>query len=58
VFVRHIEAVKRGLPPERLLVCEIAEGWAPLCRFLERPVPDAPFPRVNATAEFRRRFHD
>jgi Sulfotransferase domain len=58
VFLRHIEAVKEGLPPERLLVYEIAEGWAPLCRFLERPVPDAPFPRVNATAEFRQRFRD
>jgi hypothetical protein len=58
VFLRHIEAVKQGLPPERLLVYEIAEGWAPLCRFLGRPVPDAPFPHVNATAEFRQRFHD
>jgi hypothetical protein len=58
VFLRHIEAVKEGLPPERLLVYEIAEGWAPLCRFLGRPVPDAPFPHVNATGEFRQRFSD
>lgn len=58
MFLRHIARVKEALPPERLLVYEIVEGWAPLCRFLERPVPDAPFPRVNATAEFRQRFRD
>lgn len=58
MFLRHIARVKEALPPERLLVYEIVEGWAPLCRFLERPVPNAPFPRVNATAEFRQRFRD
>ena len=40
VFLRHIEAVKRGLPAERLLVYEVREGWEPLCRFLRLPVPD------------------
>lgn len=24
------------------------EGWAPLCAFLGKPVPDRPFPRSNA----------
>ena len=24
-----------------------------LCRFLGEPVPDAPFPRTNSTAEFQ-----
>jgi hypothetical protein len=58
VFLRHIEAVKRGLPQERLLVYEIAEGWAPLCRFLQLQVPDMAFPHANATEDFRARFHD
>lgn len=26
------------------------EGWAPLCAFLGKPVPDRPFPRSNAAA--------
>jgi hypothetical protein len=56
VFLRHIEEVKRGLPPERLLVYEVREGWDPLCRFLGLPVPDEPFPHVNATDAFRERF--
>ena len=47
VFVAHIEEVKRVVPPERLLVYNVAEGWAPLCEFLGVPVPDEPFPRLN-----------
>jgi hypothetical protein len=51
-FDRHNAAVQAALPPERLLVYEVAQGWEPLCRFLGRPVPATPFPRVNSTAEF------
>jgi hypothetical protein len=56
VFYRHIEEVKRTVPAERLLVYEVKEGWEPLCRFLNVPVPEGkPFPRVNETPEFKRR---
>lgn len=26
---------------------DLAEGWEPLCKFLGKPIPDEPFPRVN-----------
>jgi Sulfotransferase domain len=58
VFREHLAAVRRTIPPERLLVYRVADGWAPLCRFLGRPVPDAPFPHANSTEDFRRRFTD
>lgn len=58
VFRKHVAEVQRAIPPERLLVYRVADGWAPLCRFLERPVPDDPFPHVNATDDFHRRFRD
>jgi len=51
-FDRHNAAVKAAFSPERLLVYEVAQGWEPLCRFLGRPVPATPFPRVNSTTEF------
>ena len=54
VFNEHIAEVKRTVPPEKLLVFEVKEGWEPLCRFLEVPVPDKPFPRLNDSAAFRR----
>ena len=57
-FRRHAEEVQRTIPPERLLAYRVADGWEPLCRLLRRPVPDEPFPHVNATDDFHRRFHD
>ena len=51
IFNEHIEAVKREVRPERLLVFDVREGWAPLCEFLEIPdIPDEPFPHVNEGA--------
>lgn len=55
VFRAHTEAVIREIPAERLLVYDVAEGWAPLCRFLGVAVPDAPFPQTNSTEEFQQR---
>jgi hypothetical protein len=55
VFTDHIEDVKRAVPAEKLLVFEAKDGWEPLCKFLGVPVPEVPFPRVNDTAEFKRR---
>jgi len=43
-------------PQDRLLVYEVKEGWEPLCEFLGVEVPDEPFPRLNDTAEMRRRI--
>ena len=28
------------------------QAWAPLCEFLDVPVPDEPYPRVNTTEDF------
>jgi hypothetical protein len=51
-FDRHVAEVQAALPAGRLLVFDVAEGWEPLCRFLDVPVPDTPFPRTNSTDEF------
>lgn len=53
VFERHIEEVKANVPPEKLLVYDVSEGWGPLCAFLDSPVPDEPFPRLNDRRTFR-----
>lgn len=55
VFREHNEAVTREIAADRLLVYDVAEGWAPLCDFLGVPVPDTPMPRTNSTEQFRRR---
>jgi hypothetical protein len=51
-FRRHTEAVKAAIPPERLLVYEVGEGWDRLCKFLGVPVPAEPYPSENSRAEF------
>jgi hypothetical protein len=53
VFQKHNQAVRDTIDPTRLLVFDVREGWGPLCRFLEVPIPDEPFPRLNDTATFQ-----
>ena len=54
VFERHTENVKRRVPPGKLLVYELGQGWGPLCEFLGVPEPEEPFPRLNDAALMRR----
>ncbi len=54
VFHRHNAAVQREVPPEKLLVYEVSDGWEPLCEFLEVAVPDEEFPWLNDSASFAR----
>jgi hypothetical protein len=56
LFNRYSEQVKHDVPPERLLVFDVGEGWEPLCAFLSVPVPQTPFPRENSAADFQSRF--
>ncbi|CAF1124470.1 unnamed protein product, partial [Didymodactylos carnosus] len=55
IFNRHNDAVKRTVPENRLLVFDVKQGWKPLCDFLDAPVPNTPFPRINDTAEYQNR---
>jgi hypothetical protein len=51
-YRRRAEDVRAAIPPERLLVFDVAAGWDPLCGFLGVPVPAEPFPRLNAQDDF------
>jgi len=46
------EQVRATIPPGQLLVFDVAEGWEPLCRFLDVPVPGVSFPHRNVKADF------
>jgi hypothetical protein len=56
VFKRHNQEVRDTIDPARLLEFDVREGWAPLCRFLEVPIPDEQFPRLNDTAATQARI--
>ena len=47
----HNHHVKSIVPPDKLLVYSVKEGWKPLCAFLECKVPTIAFPRENVKAE-------
>lgn len=55
VYAAHNAEVKRTIPRDRLLDFDVAQGWGPLCAFLNVPVPATPFPKTNTTEDFRAR---
>nr|XP_002122744.1 uncharacterized protein LOC100181848 [Ciona intestinalis] len=40
--------VMQKAPKTNLLVYKVSDGWEPLCKFLDVPVPNVPFPHKNA----------
>jgi len=55
-FTRLNEETRRRAPAERLLEWQASDGWEPICRALDLPVPDEPFPRRNTRQEFQDRM--
>ncbi|MCC6315191.1 MAG: sulfotransferase family protein [Thermomicrobiales bacterium] len=56
IYEAHNAVVRAALPPERLLVWDVAQGWQPLCDYLGVSVPDEPFPQVNDREAFLARL--
>ncbi len=52
----HNSAVRTSTPSERLLIWQVTDGWEPLCRALDRPVPDKPFPHTNTREQFQKEW--
>ncbi len=54
-YHRHTENVQKFFrdKPERLLVVDICsgEGWEKICPFVEKPIPDVPFPKTNTAGK-------
>jgi hypothetical protein len=57
-MVAYNERVKSTIPPERLLVWQVGEGWEPLCEFLGVDVPSEPLPHANDRETFLGRVTD
>ncbi|KAI0024791.1 P-loop containing nucleoside triphosphate hydrolase protein [Xylariomycetidae sp. FL0641] len=43
------QSVQDMVPPEKLMIMDLKEGWEPLCRFLGKPIPEGPIPQSNGT---------
>ncbi|TJW26691.1 MAG: hypothetical protein E5X59_40030, partial [Mesorhizobium sp.] len=54
----YTEEVKAAVPPEKLLVFTVTEGWGPLCRFLSVAEPQEPFPNLNDRESVKKVIRD
>jgi hypothetical protein len=55
----HMKYLRSIVPEDRLVIFDVKEGWGPLCKVLEKKVPDVEFPRINdgkAIEELTKRF--
>jgi hypothetical protein len=46
-LAEHEAHLRKVVPPEKLFWFRPSEGWEPLCKILDVPVPDRPFPHNN-----------
>jgi len=53
IFNQHIEEVKAHVPPEKLLIYDVRDGWGPLCKFLNVAEPMDELPHLNKKENFK-----
>lgn len=44
---KHHEWLTRVVPKEKLHFIQVKDGWEPLCKILDLPIPKTPFPHMN-----------
>ncbi|KAH7313590.1 hypothetical protein B0I35DRAFT_276090 [Stachybotrys elegans] len=58
-YDRHHKEIQEAVPQEQLLVYHLGDGWEPLCKFLDKPVPEGvEFPWVNEAEMLRKTITD
>ncbi|KAI1259191.1 hypothetical protein F5Y18DRAFT_313268 [Xylariaceae sp. FL1019] len=55
---KHEQHLRDVVPPERLVWYNVCEGWEPLCRILNVPIPDVPFPHNNNKVDAAKTFRE
>lgn len=54
----HVDEVKAAVPPNKLLIFQVSQGWAPLCAFLGVEQPKTDFPNLNDRASIKKTIRD
>ena len=55
-YREYYALVERVTPIGRLPQYRLDQGWESLCEFLDRPIPDVDFPRVNEAAALKEKI--
>ena len=48
----------QAAPKDKLLVYNVKDGWEPLCKFLNLPIPDEEFPHKNKNGSITKEYLD
>ena len=56
LYEAHVNEVMAEVPPGRLLVHNLGDGWGPLCAHLGVSVPDQPYPNRNQAEALQAQF--
>jgi hypothetical protein len=54
-YRQHYAVIRAAVPEDRLLEYRLEDGWKPLCEFLDKGLPDVPFPVKNMRGEHVKR---
>lgn len=53
----HENHLREVVPKDKLHWYEVKDGWEPLCKILNLPVPDVPFPHNNSRDDARQTYN-
>lgn len=53
LYEANADAVVATVPPARLLIHNLGDGWEPICAHLGVPVPNQAYPNRNSSSDFR-----
>lgn len=51
-YQSHNKAIRKSIGRRKLLIIDHSLGWKPLCKFLKKPIPNVPYPRLNTREAF------
>jgi hypothetical protein len=54
----YVDEVKAAVPPDKLLIFRVDQGWAPICAFLGLAKPNTEFPNVNDRAAIKKTIRE
>lgn len=58
IWDRHLAYLEDVVPKGKLFFYNVKDGWGPLCKILDVPIPDEPFPRLNDAKDFQVMFQN
>ncbi|OSQ48245.1 sulfotransferase family protein [Marivita geojedonensis] len=56
VYNKNVEDVLATVSPDRLLVHNLGDGWQPLCKWLDVPIPNIDYPSGNTTKDLHEKM--